>query len=127
MKTLKKQKNITKNIKKERSPSVPYEPYLLEDLKDLEYAAGYLSTALQEGEQIFYLALKNVAKAQGGIKSLSESTNLNRESLYDMLSEKGNPLFNNISKILNSLGIDIHFKIKKKLYPEKNNCLTASE
>ncbi len=93
-------------------PSEPYEPYLLEDLKDLKYAAGYLTAALDEGEDVFLLAVRNVAKAQGGMKALSEAPQLNRESLYDMLSTKGNPLFSSVTSVLDNLGIEISFKPK---------------
>ncbi len=92
--------------------TVPYEPYLLKDLQDLDYAVGYLTAALEEGEDVFLLAIRNVAKAQGGMKALSNSTKLNRESLYDMLSKKGNPLFSNITSVLDKLGIEISFKKK---------------
>jgi len=93
-------------------PTEDYEPHLLEDLKDLDYAVGYLSTALEEGEDVFLLAVRNVAKAQGGMKALSEASQLNRESLYDMLSTKGNPLFSSITTVLNNLGVEITFKRK---------------
>lgn len=93
-------------------PLEDYEPYLLEDLKDLDYAVGYLTEALEEGEDVFLLAVRNVAKAQGGMKALSEASQLNRESLYDMLSTKGNPLFSSINSVLDNLGIEITFKRK---------------
>ena len=93
-------------------PTEDYEPYLLEDLKDLDYAVGYLTAALDEGEDVFLLAVRNVAKARGGMKALSEAAGLNRESLYDMLSEKGNPLFSSVTSVLNGLGITVSFKRK---------------
>lgn len=93
-------------------PTEDYEPYLLEDLKDLDYAVGYLTSALEEGEDVFLLAVRNVAKAQGGMKALSEAAALNRESLYGMLSTKGNPLFSSITSVLDNLGIEITFKRK---------------
>jgi probable addiction module antidote protein len=91
-----------------------YEPYLLKDLQDLDYAVGYLAAALEEGEDVFLLAVRNVAKAQGGMKALSDAAQLNRESLYDMLSKKGNPLFSSITSVLNHLGIEITFKRKQR-------------
>ena len=93
-------------------PTEDYEPHLLKDLKDLDYAVGYLNAALQEGEDVFLLAVRNVAKAQGGMKALSEASQLNRESLYDMLSTKGNPLFSSITTVLSNLGVEITFKRK---------------
>jgi probable addiction module antidote protein len=89
-----------------------YEEYLLKDLQDLDYAVGYLSAALEEGADVFFLAIRNIAKAQGGMKALSDATKLNRESLYDMLSKQGNPLFSSITSVLSNLGIEIAFRKK---------------
>ncbi len=93
-------------------PTVDYEKFLLEELKDLEYAAGYLTACLEEGENVFLLGIRNVAKAQGGMKALSEAANLNRESLYDMLSKSGNPLFSSITTVLDKLGFELALKPK---------------
>ena len=46
------------------------------------------------------------------MKVLSDATQLNRESLYDMLSTKGNPLFSSITSVLDKLGIELTFKRK---------------
>ena len=93
-------------------PADDYEPFLLASLRDLDYAAGYLTEAREEGADVFYLAVRNVAKAQGGMKALADATELNRESLYDMLSMKGNPLFSSITSVLDELGIELSFKPK---------------
>jgi probable addiction module antidote protein len=92
--------------------SVDYEPFLLENLKDLDYAAGYLTAALEEGEDVFLLAVRNIAKAHGGMGSLAEATNLNRENLYDMLSKEGNPRLSSLTSILDKLGFEIKFAPK---------------
>lgn len=88
-------------------PTVEYDEFLHEQLKDLEYAAGYLTACLEEGEDVFFLGIRQVAKATGGMKSLSEATELNRESLYDMLSNTGNPLFSSITTVLDKLGLEV--------------------
>ena len=93
-------------------PTFEYEPYLLADLKDREYAAGYLTAALEEGEDAFLLALRNVAKAQGGMSALAEATDLNRENLYEMLSVDGNPRLSSITSILDRLGFEVKFMPK---------------
>ena len=93
-------------------PTVDYDEFLNEELKDLDYAAGYLTACLEEGEDVFFLGIRNVAKAQGGMKSLSDATKLNRESLYDMLSTTGNPLFSNITTVLHKLGLELSLKPK---------------
>ena len=92
--------------------AVDYEPYHLKELKDLDYAAGYLTAALEEGENVFLLAVKNVAKAQGGMSALASATKLNRENLYNMLSKKGNPRLANIRRVLNELGLEVKFTPK---------------
>ncbi|HEY9868908.1 MAG TPA: hypothetical protein V6D08_07060 [Candidatus Obscuribacterales bacterium] len=93
-------------------PTVDYNKHLLEDLKNLEYAAGYLTASLEEGEDVFLLAVRDVAQAQGGIGALSRMTNLNRENLYNMLSAEGNPRLSSITSILDKLGFKIEFSPK---------------
>jgi len=41
-----------------------YKDDLLADLKDLDYAAIYLLTALSDSKEVFLLALRDVAEAQ---------------------------------------------------------------
>ena len=68
-----------------------YRANLLEALKDPETAAEYLSACLDDGDvEVFLLALRDVAEAQGGIRKLSGRAGLNRENLYRMLSGSGN-------------------------------------
>ena len=69
-----------------------YQKDLIESLKDPREAAAYLNAAIEENDRtIFLLALRNVAKAHGGMAAIAEKANMNRESLYRMLSKKGNP------------------------------------
>lgn len=88
-------------------PTIDHAEHLQEDLKDLEYAAGYLTAALEEGEDIFLLALRDVVQAQMGMRALSETTRLNRENLYNMLSETGNPRWSSITAVVEALGLSI--------------------
>lgn len=89
------------------------EDYQVERFKDKKKALSYLAAALQEYEkdydnEAFLIALRNVAKAQGGIAKLAEETQLNRESLYRTLSVQGNPRFNTVDRILNGLGFRLN-------------------
>ena len=43
---------------------------------------------------------------------LAEEANVSRRALYQMLSEEGNPTFLNISSVLDTLGIEVSFKLK---------------
>ena len=93
-------------------PTIDYKERLLQDLKDSDYAAGYLTAALEEGEDVFLLALRDVAQAHGGIASLAQATKLNRENLYEMLSADGNPRLSSITEVLDKLGFQVNFKPK---------------
>ena len=80
---------------------------LLETLKDPKEAAEYLNAALEEGNnELFLLTLKNVVKAYG-VTNIARKAHLNRENLYKMLSEKGNPELASLWSILNSIGLKI--------------------
>lgn len=89
--------------------SKPYQESLLESLAEAGEAAAYLNAALDDGDrEVFLLALRNVADARlGGMSKLAEATGLNRESLYRMLSEQGNPELNSLSRLLHALGLKL--------------------
>ncbi|MCI0538691.1 MAG: putative addiction module antidote protein [Verrucomicrobiales bacterium] len=98
------------SIKKtKRQKSSEYREFLFRRLQDANLAAGYLTASLEEGEEAFLLAVKDVAEARGGLGPLAKRTNLNREGLYDMLSAKGNPRFSSLSAIMEALGIKLQF------------------
>ena len=93
-----------------------YQEKLLEDLQDLELAYHYLNEALaDEDPSVFLLALKNVHEAQGGqITDLAKKTNLSRENIYRILSEKGNPKLSSIIALLNAVGFSLAVQPHKK-------------
>jgi probable addiction module antidote protein len=85
--------------------SKSYQKQLIEDLKDPKDAIGVLNAALEGGDRrVFLVALRNVAEAQGGMTRLARKTNLDRASLYQMFSSKGNPEIESLERILVALG-----------------------
>ena len=94
-------------------PSRPYSEHLKEAFADPIEAAAYLNVALEDGnKELFLLALRNVAEARlGGMSKLAEATGLNRESLYRMLSGKGNPELKSLDKLLHALGLKIAVQV----------------
>jgi probable addiction module antidote protein len=91
-----------------------YQKDLVESLKDPCEAAAYLNAAIEENDRaIFLLALRNVAKAQGGMTSIAEKAKLNRESLYRMLSKKGNPEIESLYLILHAMGLRLSIEAEK--------------
>lgn len=94
-------------------PTIDYkEDFLMKDLQDLDRAADYLTAAIEDGEDVFLLAVRDVVEAQGGIGNLAKATSLNRENLYDMLSKKGNPRLSSIIPVLAKLGFEVKFTPK---------------
>ena len=95
--------------------SRPHRPELLKALVDPAEAAEYLNAALEEdSNELFLLALRNVAEAHG-MKKLAEDAQLNRESMYRMLSEQGNPRFTSLTTILGQLGLKLSVQLKNSV------------
>jgi probable addiction module antidote protein len=91
-----------------------YEDVLDEDLQDRTEALGYLNACLEDGDpEVFLLALRDVARARGGVAKLAEITKLNREHLYRMLSENGNPEFRSLEALLDALGFRLAVTLKE--------------
>ena len=94
-------------------PTIDYkDDFLLHELQDRERAAAYLTAALEDGEEVFLLAVRDVVEAYGGIGTLAKLTQLNRENLYAMLSVTGNPRLSSLTTILATLGFEINFRPK---------------
>lgn len=85
--------------------SKAYQPDLIESLHNAGEAEEYLNAALEEDDpELFLMALRNVAEAQGGVAQLAKKSKLNRESLYKILSARGNPEFRSLDALLHALG-----------------------
>jgi len=89
-----------------------FEEYLDGTLADPVEAANYLNAAYEEGEDVFLVALQDVARARG-MTALAKNTGLQREGLYKMLSKKGNPEYRSLRAILDSVGLLVEFRPKK--------------
>ena len=89
-------------------PSLPYEDWLVEQLKVPAEAAAYLEAVLEDGDQAaIMLALRQVAQAQGGLAKIARMAKLTREATYKMLSKSGNPELRSLSAILKATGLRI--------------------
>ncbi len=90
-----------------------YRDHLDEVLVDDEEALGYLNAALEDSAEVFLLALRDVARARkGGLPALAEAAQLNREHLYRMLSENGNPELRSLEALLDALGFRLSVELK---------------
>ncbi len=92
-------------------PSKSYDNLLISELRDPVFAAGYLTASLEElSIDQFLIALRNVAQARGGLGKLAGTTELNRQNIYRMLSNNGNPTLTSLLTLLAALGFELSFK-----------------
>jgi probable addiction module antidote protein len=74
--------------------------------KDPDYAMQLLNDILDDGDQgEFLIALRQMAKAFGGVQAIAEHAKLNPTQLYRTLSPDGNPALSNFSAILKAMGM----------------------
>jgi probable addiction module antidote protein len=78
----------------------------MDDLRDPEFAAGYLEELMLTGSTTAFLeALRLVAQANGGMTRAAHEAGLGRESLYKALSKRGNPQLSTVQAILRGCGL----------------------
>ena len=74
--------------------------------EDPAYALELLNDILEDGEQgELLIALRQMAKAVGGMQAVAEKANLNPTQLYRTLSQEGNPELRSLSAILRTMGL----------------------
>jgi probable addiction module antidote protein len=96
--------------------SVNYNDWLAERFKNKpEEALLYLNGMLESPDEpgLFLSSLGEVAKAWG-ISNLAEITGLNRQNIYEMLSDKGNPRFSSLLTMLDALGLRMEVVKKER-------------
>jgi probable addiction module antidote protein len=92
-----------------------YQEGLLSSLANPEEAAEYLNAALEDGSQeVFLMALRDVANAKG-ISAIAKETDLNRENLYRILKQTGNPKLKSLNSVLHSVGLKLSVQVENRL------------
>jgi probable addiction module antidote protein len=92
-------------------PSTSYQEGLIKDLANPDEAAAYLNAALEDGDkEVFLMALRDIAEAKG-MARLSKKAKLNRESMYRMLSRRGNPQLSSLTSILENAGLRLAVQV----------------
>src|SRR5258708_1197147 len=87
--------------------SRPYEVGLHERLKNRTHAVNYINAAAADSIEGFLMALRDVAEATKGMSGLANASSRNRENLYRMLSEGGNPRLDSLWSVLDALELRI--------------------
>lgn len=89
-----------------------YRDELLKDLQDPFEAAEYLNAALEDdSEEMFLMALRDVAEARGMAK-LTEQFTSNHDDIDTILSEKNTP---KLHELLKSMGLKLAVEVEVPL------------
>jgi probable addiction module antidote protein len=85
--------------------------------KDPVFAAEYLNTILEDGDQKeLMLALRRMSEAFGGVQKLADQAKLNANTLYRTLSPKGNPELKSLRAVLKAMGMQLTVRpLRKKV------------
>ena len=87
-------------------PSLPYESWLINRLKDPKEAAAYVDAVIEGGDSgALMVALRQVAQAQGGVARIARRAKLTREATYRILSKNGNPELRSFRALLKATGL----------------------
>ena len=74
--------------------------------QDSAFAAEYLNEILARGDQAdLLIALRQLAKAFGGVAKIAEQAQLNATQLYRTLSPEGNPELRSLTAVLKAVGM----------------------
>ena len=90
-----------------------HQDWLAGRLKDDDFAASYLTQAVQDLEPaVFTAALRHVIDARGGLAKVAEAGKLSRQSLHKTfpVSGQGNPIAKTIFAALRASGLQLTFK-----------------
>jgi probable addiction module antidote protein len=66
-----------------------------------------LGIRLKDSMEAFLIALRDVAEARKGMGRIAALAGLNRENLYRMLSQKGNPRLDSLLTVLKALDFSL--------------------
>lgn len=92
-----------------------HEDFLVDSLQDPKEMQAYLNAAIKDAfdqgdHRLFLLALRDVAIAKG-MRKMAAKSKLNRESLYRMLSEQGNPELSSLWSLLKTMGLKLSVSV----------------
>jgi len=104
-------------MSKINNAAVSFHDDLVESLRgDEEAQIDYIKVSFEENGDMpsaILSAIRTVAEARG-FKNFAESADLNRENLYRVLSEGGNPRLDTFFKILEALDLRLSVESKAK-------------
>lgn len=97
-------------MKKKIPAAIAYEPTLLEDLKNVNFAAQYLTDCLRgfddDSFELFFSALLEICRANG-ISLTAKKSKMTRDAFYKAFKKHQNPTLKTFRNVLRSVDLDI--------------------
>jgi probable addiction module antidote protein len=105
---------MTRKLKS--APTRSHEEATVESFrKDPAFAAEYLNSVLEDGDQEELMpALRRMSDAFGGVQELAGKAKLNANTLYRTLSPKGNPELKSLRAVLRAMGMQLTVRPLRK-------------
>lgn len=99
--------------------SQPHDEVVAEMLRtDPEFRAAMINEAMRDGDHSdMLILLRQLTLAEGGMKVIAQRTGLNETALYRLMSADGNPSLKNLSKVLDSLNLQLSVVAKHEDLP----------
>lgn len=83
---------------------------LNKQLQNNEFLCEYINNAIEENDlEYLKIALGDITRALG-VADIASKTDISRQSIYQMLSEEGNPSVKSLFQILKSLGLTVRIE-----------------
>lgn len=97
--------------------SQPHDEVVAEMLRaDPNFRAAMINEAMRDGDHAdMLILLRQLTLAEGGMKVIAERTGLNETALYRLMSAEGNPSLKNLSKVLDSLNLQLAVVAKHEI------------
>lgn len=95
--------------------AVSHRKRLIEELRaDPKLACAYLAAAIEDDDpRVLLSALRSVVEARG-MARVAEAAGIPRESLYRMLSPKGNPRLSTLLAVIKAAGFKLSLEDRKR-------------
>jgi probable addiction module antidote protein len=93
--------------------SISHDEAMVKQLRaNPDFAAEYLKAALEDTEEprVLLMALRHIAEAHGGVAKVAKAAGIERESLYRVLSSRGNPRLSTLVAVTKAMGLKLTFE-----------------
>jgi probable addiction module antidote protein len=93
-----------------RNASISHDEATVRQLRrNPKFAAEYLRAALEDDDEprVLLIALRRIAEVRGGIAKVAKAAGIERESLYRVLSLRGNPRLSILVAMTKAVGLKV--------------------